>query len=260
MSAMAIGWVVFVLVFGSAMIAMALHGVVPEHHLSTDSKDVVKLGIAVIATMSALVLSLLIASAKGSYDTRSREFTQMTANIILLDRLLAHYGPETKQVRDMFHRSVVDALDRIWSSKNFQVPILAPRAATAQSIYSQIQQLSPQNEAQRSLQGDALKTAVELSQMRWLLFEQRAESPIPMPFLVVLVFWLSIIFASFGLYAPRNATVVATLCVCALSISGAIFLILDLDRPFEGFIRTSSAPLQNAIAQLGQQILLLDLA
>jgi len=249
---MAIGWVVFAVVFGTAMLAMALHAVVPEHHLGADSKDVVKLGIAVIATMSALVVSLLLASAKGSYDTRSREFTQMSANIIVLDRLLAHYGPETKVVRDLLHRSVVDALDRIRSSENFQLPILAPTTVTAESIYSQIQQLSPENEGKRSLQGEALRTAVELSQMRWLLFEQRAASSIPMPFLVVLVFWLSIIFASFGLYAPRNATVVATLCVCALSLSGAIFLILELDRPFEGIIRISSAPLQSAIAQLGQ--------
>ncbi len=252
MSPMAIGWVVFAVVFGTAMLAMALHAVVPEHHLGADSKDVVKLGIAVIATMSALVVSLLLASAKGSYDTRSREFTQMSANIIVLDRLLAHYGPETKVVRDLLHRSVVDALDRIRSSENFQLPILAPTTVTAESIYSQIQQLSPENEGKRSLQGEALRTAVELSQMRWLLFEQRAASSIPMPFLVVLVFWLSIIFASFGLYAPRNATVVATLCVCALSLSGAIFLILELDRPFEGIIRISSAPLQSAIAQLGQ--------
>src|SRR5882724_5834135 len=204
---MAIGWVVFALVFGSAMLAMALHAVVPEHHLGADSKDVVKLGIAVIATMSALVVSLLLASAKGSYDTRSREFTQMSANIIVLDRLLAHYGPETKVVRDLLRRSVVDALDRIRSSENFQLPILAPTTVTAESIYSQIQQLSPENEGKRSLQGEALRTAVELSQMRWLLFEQRAASSIPMPFLVVLVFWLGIIFASFGLYAPRNATV-----------------------------------------------------
>jgi hypothetical protein len=244
--------VVFALVFGSAMLAMALHAVVPEHHLSTDSKDVVKLGIAVIATMSALVVSLLLASANGSFDTRSREFTQMSANIILLDRLLAQYGRETKGVRDLLHGSVVHAVDRIGSSKNFQLPIFAPTPGTSQSIYSQIQQLSPQNEAQRSLQGEALRTAVELSQTRWSLFEQRAGSSIPTPFLVVLVFWLSIIFASFGFYAPRNATVVATLCVCALSISGAIFLILDLDRPFEGFIRISRPPLQNAIAQLGQ--------
>src|SRR6266446_3728008 len=249
---MVIGWIVFALIFGSALLAMFVHNALPEHHLSTESKDVVKLGIAVIATMSALVVSLLLASAKGSYDARSREFTQMSANIILLDRLLAHYGPETKEVRDLLHRSVVDAVDRIASSENFQLPILAPTTATSQSIYSQIQQLSPQNEAGRSLQGEALRTAVELSQARWLLFEQRAASSIPMPFLVVLVFWLSIIFASFGLYAPRNATVVATLCVCALSLSGAIFLILELDRPFEGIIRISSAPLQSAIAQLGQ--------
>ena len=86
---MAIGWIVFALIFGSVMLAMALHAVVPEHHLGADSKDVVKLGIAVIATMSALVISLLLASAKASYDTRSREFTQMSANIIVLDRLLA---------------------------------------------------------------------------------------------------------------------------------------------------------------------------
>ena len=138
MSPMVIGWVVFVLVFGSALLAMALHSVVPEHHLSTDSKDVVKLGIAVIATMAALVLSLLLASAKQSYDARSREFTQMSANIVLLDQLLAHYGPETKEARDVLHRSVVDAVDRIGSSGNFQLPILAPTAAFPQSIYSQI--------------------------------------------------------------------------------------------------------------------------
>src|SRR5258708_16542851 len=121
---MTIGWVVFAVVFGSAMLAMALRAAVPEHHLTSDSKDVVKLGIAVVATMSALVISLLLASAKGSYDARSREFTQMSANVILLDRFLAHYRPETKEVRDLLRRSVVDALDRIWSSNNFQLPIL----------------------------------------------------------------------------------------------------------------------------------------
>ena len=251
MSAMAIGWVVFVLVFGSAILAMALSTVVPEHHLNSDSKDVVKLGVAVLATMSALVVSLLLASAKESFDTRNREFIQMSANIILLDRFLAHYGPETREVRGLLRSSVVDALNRIGSSDNFQLPVLAPTTTTSQSIYSQIRQLSPRDEAQRALQDHALKTAVELSQSRWLLYEQRAGSAIPMPFLVVVVFWLSIIFASFGLFAPRNTTVIVTLCVCALSLSGAIFLILELDRPAQGLIRTSTAPLQSAIAQLG---------
>ena len=188
------------------------------------------------------------ASAKGSYDTRNREFTQMSANVVVLDRLLAHYGPETKGVRDLLSRSVADAMDKIASSGDVELPT----SATAQSIYEQIQRLSPQNETQRFLQSEALKTAVELSQTRWLLFEQRIGGSIPMPFLVVVVFWLAIIFASFGLYAPLNTTVVATLFVCALSISGAIFLILELDRPFEGVIQISSAPLQAALGSLGR--------
>ena len=252
MNPIAIGCVVFVLVFGCAMLAMALRPVVPEHHLSADSKDVVKLGIAVIATMSALVVSLMLASAKASFDTRNREFTQMSANVVVLDRLLAHYGQETKGVRDLLSRSVADAMDKIASSGDVELPMLAPTSATAQSINEQIQRLSPQNETQRFLQSEALKTAVELSQTRWLLFEQRIGGSIPMPFLVVVVFWLAIIFASFGLYAPLNTTVVATLFVCALSISGAIFLILELDRPFEGVIQISSAPLQAALGSLGR--------
>ena len=117
------------------MLAMVIQSVVPEHHLSAESKDVVKLGTAVIATMSALVVSLLLASAKGSFDTRNREYTQMSANIILLDRLLFHYGPETKEIRDLLRRSAIDAIHRIGSSQNFQLQILEPAAATGQSIY-----------------------------------------------------------------------------------------------------------------------------
>src|SRR4051812_37428458 len=108
MSALTIGCIVFMLVFGSAMLAMAIQPMLPEHHLSAESKDVVKLGVAVIATMSALVVSLLLASAKGSFDARNREYTQMSANIILLDRLLSHYGPDTKGVRDLLRRSTFD--------------------------------------------------------------------------------------------------------------------------------------------------------
>src|SRR3954453_15589548 len=116
MNALTIGCIVFMLVFGSAMLAMAIQPMLPEHHLSAESKDVVKLGVAVIATMSALVVSLMLASAKGSFDTRSREFMQMSADLILLDRLLAHYGPQTKEVRDLLRRSVAEALDRSGSS------------------------------------------------------------------------------------------------------------------------------------------------
>lgn len=248
---MSIGLIVLGCVFGGALIGMYLRLILPEHHLSSDSKDVIKLAMALTATMSALVLALLIASAKSSYDAQRSELTQLSANVILLDRVLAHYGPETKAARNLLRRYVTRALDQIWPENTSRPVDMEPPAALSEKFYDQVQELSPQNEVQRSLQAQALKMSFDLGQTRWLLVEQGSRS-IPMAFLVLLVFWVTIIFVSFGLFAPPNATVVATLFVCAISVSGAIFLILELDRPFGGLIQISGAPLRNAIAHLGK--------
>ena len=241
----------FALVFGSALLAMFVRSALPEHHLSADSKDVVKLGIALIATMSALVLSLLIASAKSAYDTRSNQLVQVSADIIELDRALARYGPETKEARSLLERSVAATLERFWPTEGARPIAIDPKASPVEALYDKIEELSPQSDAQRALRSQAETTALDMGRTRLLLFEHLDRS-IPVPFLVVLVFWLCIIFASFGLFAPRNATVIAVLCVCALSVSGAIFLILELDRSFEGLLKVSGAPLRAALAQLGQ--------
>jgi Protein of unknown function (DUF4239) len=251
MSPASIGWIVFTCVFGGALMGMALRLILPEHHLNADSKDVIKMGTGLTATMSALVLALLIASAKSSYDAQRNEVTQISANVILLDRVLAHYGPETKAARDLLRRYVARAHDQMWPESRSRPAELEPTAALGESFYDKVQELSPQNEAQRSLQTQAQKMAIDLGQTRWLLFE-RGGSSIPMPFLLLLVFWVTIIFLSFGLFAPPNATVIATLLLCALSVSGAIYLILELDRPFSGLLQLSDAPLRNAIAHLGQ--------
>ena len=183
-----IGWIAFACVFGSALIGMSLRKVLPEHHLASESKDVVKLGIALIATMAALVLSLLLSSAKSSFDTRNQEFAQMAANVVLLDRLLAHYGGEAKSARESLRGSVEAVLAQVWPDENFQPTNLAPASTAPEAIYEVIQSLSPQNDLQRSLQSQALATATNLAQSRWLMFAQATESPIPLPFLVVLVF------------------------------------------------------------------------
>jgi len=247
---MEISWIVLMCLLGAVLLGMVLHRVLPEHHLSAESKDVVKLGIALTATMSALVLALLINSAKTSYDTQRNELTQLSAKTILLDRVLAHYGPEAKEARDLLRVSAAVMVDRIWPEERSG---LAEQEATAnggEAFYDKIQNLAPQNEVQRSLKDQALKMSIDIGQTRWLLFEQNVRS-IPMPFLVLLIFWVTIIFLSFGLFAPPNATVIAALFLCALSVSGAIFMILELDRPFGGLIQISSAPMRNAIAQLG---------
>jgi membrane-bound ClpP family serine protease len=81
--------------------------------------------------------------------------------------------------------------------------------------------------------------------------EQRVNS-VSSPLLIVLLFWLTIIFTSFGLFAPRNATVVVSLLVSALSVSGAVFLILEMYSPYAGLIHVSSAPLRAALTHLSK--------
>jgi len=248
---MAIGWIVFALVFGSALLAMLVHRFLPAEHLSSDSKDVVKLGIALIATMSALVLSLLVASAKSAFDTRSNQLTQASADMILLDRALARYGPETKEARALLKSSMAVTLERFWPAEGTKRITIDPGRSPTEVLYDKIEALKPQSDQQRSMQSQAQTLAAEVGRTRLLVFENLGAS-IPIPFLVVLVFWLCIIFASFGLFAPRNGTVVTVLCVCALSVAGAIFLILELDQSFEGLLQVSSTPLRAALAQLGR--------
>jgi hypothetical protein len=249
MTPMTIGWIVFACIFGGALIGMVLRSRLPEHHLDSESRDLVKVGMGLIATMSALVLGLLVASAKSSFDTQRSELAQMAANVILLDRVLAHYGPETKECRELVRNFILITQTRYWPDEAPLPPNQPP--FSTEVLYDKIQDLAPKNEAQRNLQIQAIKTCVDIAQTRWLLFAQR-DSSIPTPFLIMLVFWLTVLFASFSLFAPPHATTIATLLVCALSVSGAIYLILELDRPFDGLVRVSSLPLRNALEQLGQ--------
>jgi hypothetical protein len=204
-----------------------------------------------VGTMAALVLGLLVASAKGSYDAQITDLTQGSTNIVLLDRLLAEYGPETKEARALLRNTVVRFVDQIWSKDRVRASGLPPPSSSPETVYAKIQGLSPKDDAQRSLQSQALSIAMDLRKTRWLMYEQETRSVSP-PLLVILVLWLTIIFISFGLFAPFNATVVSSLFASALSVSGAIFLILDMYRPYSGLIQISSAPLRLALAHLGQ--------
>jgi len=230
---------------------MGLRSVLPEHHRNTESRDVVKLGMGLIATMCALLLGMLVASAKGSYDTQKSELTQLTSRIGFLDSTLAHYGPETREARASLRDAVAHGIDQAWPKDPAHARPAEPAAARGDAVYDRIQELSPKNDLQRSLQAQASSMAIDLGQARWLMFEQRGSS-VSTALLIVVVFWLAVIFMSFGLFAPSNATVTATLFVCALSVSCAIFLILEMDRPFEGLLQISSAPLRDALARLGK--------
>jgi hypothetical protein len=242
--------VIFALTLGGIVLGALLRTTLPQHHLSKDSQDVVRLGVGLIATIAALVLGLLIAAAKGSFDTQSGQVKQITADIILLDALLEQYGPEAQPIR-VEMRSVIGPLaDRLWHEKAADAARPFARDAKTESAYIAIQALSPRNDLQRSLQSRAAQISTDLAQTRLLLFAE-SDSAIPAPFIAILAFWLIIIFASFSLFAALNVTVFAFLSSFALSASCAIFLILELSQPFTGLLMIPSAPLRNALAPLG---------
>ena len=253
MSALAISLVAFACIFGGALLGMFIRTFLPGHHVSEESKDVVKLGTGMIATLAALVLGLLIASAKGNFDTMNSGLRQVGSRVILLDRIMAHYGPETMEARDLLRRSLTSAIARLWpEDKIGQAVAKAPEGrVNIEAVQDKLRQLSPRNDAQRWLQSRALQISGDIAEGRWLLIEQIGQSSVPMPFLVMLVFWLTVIFTSFGLFSPRNATVIAVLLICALSAAGSLFLVLELDTPNAGLMKVSSAPLHNALAHLG---------
>lgn len=253
MSSLTLFLITFACIFGGMLLGMGLRALLPEHHLSSESKDAVKLGTGMIATLAALVLGLLIASAKGTFDTMTNELRQTGAKIVLLDRTMAQYGPETKEARDFLRATVASALQRIWPEETDAVAVAKIQPGNdIEALQDKLRQLSAHNDAQRGLQSQALQLSADMAEARLLLSEQVGQSSLPRAFLVILIFWLTIIFASFGLFSTHNATVIIALFVCALSVAGALFLIAELDQPYAGFIKISSAPVRYALAHLGR--------
>jgi hypothetical protein len=229
------------------LIARAL----PGHHLSGDSRDAVKQGLAMIATLTALVLGLLVSSTKGTYDSQGAAVKDLAANVMLLDRVLDRYGPETKDARELLRKAVRITLEKMWPDGGVSADV-APEEArvVGEALFDQISALDAKPGAQSLFKSRALEITISLAQTRQRLLAQK-ESSVPLPFLFVLGFWLSLLFACYGLLSPRNLTVVVVLIVCMLSVSAAVFLLLEMDRPFDGIMRVSSAPLRAALTRLG---------
>ena len=253
MGPLTLGAVVFACVLGGALFGMYLGRVLPQHHLSDDAKDVIKVSMAMVATMAALVLGLMTSSAKSSLDGKENELRGTAAQVILLDRTLALYGIETGEARDLLKRLVAARMSQLWPEENSGG--VAPEVIGADTGIGQLQQkilaLSPQNDAQRWFQSTALQISRDIAAAQWSTFEL-VGSQIHWPFLVIVVFWLAVVFASFGLFAPQNASAVAALCVAALAVAGAIYLILAMDQPYGGLIKISSAPIHAALDHLGR--------
>jgi hypothetical protein len=221
----------------------------PEHHLSDETKEAVRIGMGSVATMAALVLGLLVASTKSAYDTEKAEVIQMSAKAVYLDQLLANCGPAAAESRELLRHAVRSALLRMWPESQAGQGIPAPGTVWSRELPQAIQRIATSDDAQRTFKSQAASLANELGQMRWLLFEQM-ESSISVPLLLIMVFWLALTFISVGLFAPPNGTVITAQFLAALSVAGAIFLILELDQPFDGLVKISNHPMLNALNHL----------
>jgi len=240
-------------VAGGAALGAALRKVLPPHHLGEEARDVVKLAAGIVATLAAMVLGLLVASAKASFDAKRAGVEGLAADVVAFDRLLARYGPGTGPARDLFRRTVAARIAETWpeAGRAGAAPDVTWGTGVLESVQHELAGLSPATPEQAWLRTRALEKSEDLARTRWALLVQW-DSALSAPFLAVLVFWLGFVFACAGLLAPPSGTVRAVLLAAALAVSSTVFLVLEMDRPYGGLISVSGAPLRAALGQLGR--------
>lgn len=255
MGSLAISAIAFVLVFGGALFGTFLGTRLPKHHLSDDNKEVVRLAMALVGTLTGMALGLLIGSAKTYYDTQSTELTQVSANVALLGRLFHRYGPEAKGAHETLRVAVERVLAENWpngDSNPGEKGKPSPKGGGhIDEVYDQLRALQPKDDEHRAMQTEAVSLLMNVAQLRWLIIEQ-ASSTVMRPMLVVMIFWMTSIFVSWGLFSRPSAMAIITFFIAAVCVSAAIFLILELYTPYRGVLHLSSAPLRLAYDSLVQ--------
>ncbi|HZR81890.1 MAG TPA: hypothetical protein VFD92_12390 [Candidatus Binatia bacterium] len=251
MGVVAVSGIAFAAMFGAAIVGTLLRSILPERYLSDESKEVIRLGSALIATMSALLLGLLVASTRGAYEEKRSQVIRMTADLIELDLCMKDYGAEARPVRQAMRDAVPAIVDGIWRGQadRFRSDANAEPDTGTEAVLSELQELSPRDDGQRARRARAIEVGLDLAQIQLVLFSQ-PDNAISPPFITVMVLWLAFIFGTFTLFAPPNPLIVAVLLVSALSAASALFLILDLDSPFAGLLQIPAAPLRNALPPL----------
>ena len=249
MNSILITSVVFITIFGAALLGMYVRRWIPDKNLGSDSKDVIRLVTGITATMSGLVLGLLVSSARTYYDARTSEVAELASEVVTIDRLLAKYGPETDEIRSRFHQAVEDGVDRLWKSQESTALAIRPKES-GESPLDQLQLLVPKSEAQTAVKSAAVPMIIGLQQKQWQMFIKTQQNSMPVPLLVVVVSWLAAIFASIGLFAPRNTTVLVAFAIGAFTVSTAILIIVEMYSPFKGILRISPAPVLDALSQM----------
>ena len=250
-------WAVALLVFTAQLAGWACGRFVrrrlPAEHLSSVTRDSVVLLAGMVATLSALVLGLLISSARTSFESDRASVIEIAADVLVIDRALAQYGDQAKPARDAlrgFMERAIESMSLYQHRIDAEAVTQAPMPHMAQ-LQTSLLALAPTTEAQRWLRTRALTLSGELERAR-VLFAERGTGSIPLAFLFVLTAWLAMLYVALALFAPSNATATLTAFGSALAFAAGIFLILELDTSFHGLIRLSHDPLVKTLELLGR--------
>ncbi len=239
-------------VFSGALVGLYLHQMLPKAHLTKETQDVVRLGTGMLSVLSSLVLAMLISTAKTTYDTADRDLRTFSADLILLDETLRDYGEAAAGPRGLLRQYTQRMIAETWPSDGRAAVVDdVTSGALLERVREALRDLKPVDNGQRWLMDQALQTHVSLLRQRWQFIQAEGPSVRPMV-LIILVSWITFIFASFGLNAPQNGTVVAAFLVCSLAIGGSVFLVLALDNPLSGALRVSSEPMRRALSHMAR--------
>lgn len=252
MSPILVAVMVAVFMMAGALVGSFLRKNLPSHHFDEESQDVVKLGLGFLATLSALVMGLVVSSSKASYDAKAEMIHTSAALIIQLDSNLRGIGPEADPARQLLKNAVESTMDQLWGNKRVNSGALSD---TNKRELGQLQKmlfsLSAKSELQREAQANALKALSELARLNAVAFTQQG-SDVMTPLLVVVSCWMMITVLGWNLFAPCNRMVMAVNVVCSLSVASAIFLILEMDQPFNGVVEISDAAMRAALFKLSE--------
>jgi hypothetical protein len=249
-----IGLIVFAVILTGALVGYALRECLPKHHLSEETKSTVSVSMAVVATFSALVLGLLISNASSSFSALGGEVTNLSAQILRLDGLLSRYGPETGLARETLRNYAEQKTADLFPDDEADVRLSDPETyQLLQQLEDSILELKPVSGRDKWWLDQAMTLAGKIGDTTWLLTQQAGQGT-PKAFVALLVFWLTLLFASFGLFAPRNLTSAVTLTLCTVAVAGAIGMILELEQGFGRMVHISPQPMHHAVHTLQTRV------
>lgn len=242
------GLVAFVCIFGASLAGLLLKKNLPKHYLSEATHKIVQLTMSPVGLLAALVVGLLVTNAKTGLDTSSKEIAQFSTSLRLLDREAVHFGSEAKPLRELLRAFTEEKIAQTWT-ETVASQDHSHSVRMLNEIQDRLRAFVPQDDLSREARVSALRLIDDLKQTSRLLALQK-NSHMPRLFLIVVIFWLSVLAFSYAVFAPPNVAVVVAFAVAAFSIAAAVNLIVDMDHPFAGYIKVSPAPMQEALDQM----------